>query len=64
MNVRDQLPGSSVLVCMSTATEASLLGLLAAAAGGLALAAGDLPFTIIFTAMSWVALGYVLRHRD
>jgi len=36
----------------------------AAAAGGFALAAGDLPFTIIFAAMSWVALGLVFRQRD
>ena len=49
---------------MKAATEVSLLGLLASAAGGLALAAGDLPFTLIFMAMAWVAVGHILRHRN
>jgi hypothetical protein len=49
---------------MSAVTEPSVLCLVAAAAGGFALAAGDLPFTLIFAAMSWVALGLVFRQRD
>jgi hypothetical protein len=49
---------------MSATNEMTLLGLVAAAAGGFALAADDLYFASIFAAMSWVALGYVFRHRD
>jgi hypothetical protein len=49
---------------MSAGTELTILCLVAAAAGGVALAADNLPFTIIFAAMSWVAFGHVLRHRD
>jgi hypothetical protein len=49
---------------MSAGIELTFLCLVAAAAGGFALAAGDLPFTIIFTAMSWIALGHVLGHRN
>jgi hypothetical protein len=49
---------------MSATNELTLLCLVAAAAGGFALAADDLYFTAIFAAMSWVALGHVLRNRD
>jgi hypothetical protein len=40
---------------VSTTVELSLLGLLAAAAGGLALASGDYAFSLIFMTMSLVA---------
>lgn len=48
---------------MSAATELALLCLVAAAAGGVALAANDLAFTVIFAALSWIALGHVLRDN-
>jgi hypothetical protein len=49
---------------MSAVTELSLLTCVAALAGGFALAAGDLFFTVIFSVMSGLAFGHVLRQRD
>ena len=49
---------------MSAVTELSLLSCVAALAGGFALAAGDLFFTVIFSVMSGLAFGHVLRQRD
>jgi hypothetical protein len=49
---------------MSAVTELSLLSCVAALAGGFALAAGDLFFTVIFCVMSGIALGHLWRQRD
>jgi hypothetical protein len=46
---------------MSRTTELSLLGLIAAAMGGYALAAGDYAFSLVFMVLSLVAVAHVFR---
>jgi hypothetical protein len=48
---------------VNATTELALLGVTAAAAGGLALASDDFAFTIIFMVLSGIAFGYVLQQR-
>jgi hypothetical protein len=52
---------AEIWIRMSATVELSLLGLSAAAAGGVALATGDYVFSSIFRTMSLVALSHVFR---